>query len=101
MLASAVGAVPEVLTGPLAGQLLPPGDVDALVDALRTTATSAAPARLAAEAASWARQEFSYARHLDDLEDALRGAASAGRGRVPAAAPGPGVQPRRGTTVPV
>ncbi|MEZ0164117.1 glycosyltransferase family 4 protein [Kineococcus sp. LSe6-4] len=86
VLASAVGAVPEVLRGSPAGRLLPPGDVEALVEALRTTATSAAPARLAREAADWARREFSYERHLEEVEDALRGAARAGRGRAPAPA---------------
>ncbi|MEZ0490661.1 glycosyltransferase family 4 protein [Kineococcus sp. TBRC 1896] len=90
VLASAVGAVPEVLAGTPAGRLLPPGDVDALVDALRATATSPEPARRAVEAAGWARREFSYERHLDELEDALQHAASAGRGGVRASRGVPG-----------
>ena len=64
------------------GLVVPPGDVDALVGALRTlTGDSDLRARLGRGAQQRARREFSFERHVDGLFDVYQAARGAGCAR--------------------
>jgi glycosyltransferase involved in cell wall biosynthesis len=76
VLASRIGAVPEVLTGPLEQLLVPPGDAGALAERLgalldwRRTQPG-----LGALCAARATADFSFSAHLDAVEEVLSTAA--------------------------
>jgi glycosyltransferase involved in cell wall biosynthesis len=77
VLASDVGGSAELLTGPLAEFLLPPGDVAALAVAIASTSTwrSRRPA-LGSECRVFAEAHLSLAREVDMIEAALAEAAA-------------------------
>jgi len=76
VLASDVGGSAELLVGPLAEFLVPPGDVGALAAAIRTTAPwRARRPTLGAECRAFALEHLSLAREVDLIEAALLHAA--------------------------
>lgn len=68
---SAISGIPEAIEHEITGLLVPPGDVDALVDALARCADPALRPRLGANAARHVREHFNAERWLDELERLL------------------------------
>lgn len=81
-IASAAGGIPDLIRDGVTGQLVPPGDVDALVEALRRYIENPELARRHAEAGrKHVRQEFSWEVIIDDLVSLYTGLVErAGRG---------------------
>ena len=73
VVASRTGAVPEILSGPMARFLVEPNSPDELAVTLRSVLTWRAdePA-LGEECANWVQQRFPFGRHVDQLEDILQ-----------------------------
>jgi glycosyltransferase involved in cell wall biosynthesis len=89
VLASRIGAVPEVLTGPLEQLLVPPGDACALAEQLGTLLDwRQTQPELGALCAARAAADFSFSAHLDAIERVLAGVACQ-RGRTRRRVAGP------------
>ena len=72
-MATAVGGLPKVISSGRTGWLVPPGDDQALVDALVTAARSPAERRTFGEAARQRYEErYSLERMVDGYADLLR-----------------------------
>jgi glycosyltransferase involved in cell wall biosynthesis len=82
VLASAVGSIPDVLSGVPGCSIVPAGNQDALVDALMTIPRRRQP-RMAARQRVIA--SYSVARMADQYEEVYRGAMEARRERLPQA----------------
>ena len=68
MIASKVGGIPEIV-GPRSGELVPPGDVDALADAIEAALAAPAAAKARALAARRAlRERFTVAMMTENVE---------------------------------
>jgi glycosyltransferase involved in cell wall biosynthesis len=77
IVASNIGAVPEVLTGGMAEFLVPPGDSSALAARLgEVLQWRTERPELGEQCAAWVRARFPFDRHVDGLETALAEAAS-------------------------
>ncbi len=85
VVASRVGGVPEVLSGPLGRFLVEPGDVEGLADAVTALAGwRETQPQLAAECSGAARAGFSFGRHVTELEGLLSAGARRPGARTPA-----------------
>lgn len=74
VIASAVGGIPEIVEDGITGLLVPPGDVEALADAMLDLLQDAERARSLGEAARRrVALHFSFDRQVDDLCRVLRG----------------------------
>jgi glycosyltransferase involved in cell wall biosynthesis len=72
IVATSVGAVPEVLAGGAAGRLVPYGDAGALAEALREVDRSNASTRARVAAAAQRVTDFDWARSVERLRDVYR-----------------------------
>ncbi|NAZ74077.1 glycosyltransferase [Kineococcus sp. T13] len=75
VIASKVGAVPEILAGPLDRFLVPSGDPEALAAALRDVLATGPDRSSEEEYAAWTRDRFPYEQHVAAVEDVLARAA--------------------------
>jgi glycosyltransferase involved in cell wall biosynthesis len=80
VVATAVGGVPEVVEANVNGLLVPAGDEDALVEAMRSVATDAALRERLREGAAASAQRFSADQAYEAIEAVLLAAVSAARG---------------------
>lgn len=72
VLASSVGGVPEILTGPLAHLLIPPADVTSYAKGIETSINwRRDDPELGARCAAIASDRFSFSSHVDRLEEIL------------------------------
>lgn len=76
IVASAVGAVPEVLEGGRAGRLVPYGDAEALARALRDVVADPTTTARAVEYGASRVRSYDWARTVERLRDVYRAAAS-------------------------
>jgi len=72
VVASRIGAVPEILSGPMARFLVDPNSPQQLADKLNSVLTwRADEPGLGASCARWVDERFPFASHVDSLEDIL------------------------------
>ncbi len=80
VVATAVGGVPDVVEHGISGLLVPPGDIDALSDALVQLATNPSEReRMGKAGRALARARYSHLRLVDDIEQIYREALDARR----------------------
>jgi len=73
VVASRIGAVPEILSGPMARFLVDPDSPEQLADKLTDVLTwRVSEPELGAECARWVDEKFPFGAHVDSLEDILQ-----------------------------